>query len=378
MRAELVIVGAGPAGLALATAAALRGISTVVLERQRLPIDKACGEGVMPAGLRVLEWLGASALLRPEDAAPIHGIRYVREDGVAAEGRLPAPGGLGIRRLALSRVLGERARQAGVTLLEHTQVTGVVRESGRARVIHRDGEVDAALVVAADGLHSPLRDAMGLSLPQPGATRRFGIRRHFRLAPWSELVEVHLGPGVEAYLTPAGRERVGVAMLWEPGAQKDSFESLLAHFPALQARVMDAPFDSESRGAGPFLQTVRARTADRFALLGDAAGYVDAITGEGISLALVCAWTLASILPDALRTGATRESLASYERIAAREFRRYAWTTHGLLALARRKRLRSWVVGTLATRPRIFEALLGWVMSEERLRHLPRTAAPRP
>jgi len=129
----------------------------------------------------------------------------------------------------------------------------------------------------------------------------------------------------------------------------------------LRARLRDVAPDSEPRGAGPLLRGARARTADGFALLGDAGGYVDAITGEGLSLAFHCAEALTAILPDALAAGATRASLAAYEREYARAFRRYAWLAHGLVLLARRPWLRKRVVRLLSSYPRGFGALFNWV-----------------
>ncbi|MCI0669530.1 MAG: NAD(P)/FAD-dependent oxidoreductase [Myxococcaceae bacterium] len=354
----MAVAGAGPAGLALAIAAANRGLSVTVLERQEVPVDKACGEGLMPAGLAVLERLGVRAHLAPEDCAPFHAIRYVQEDGSAAEGRLPAPGGLGIRRLALSRALLARADALGVEVRTRCPVRAHER-SHDAVVLSTPGDpVRARILVAADGLASTLRRAEGLELSARGP-RRYGLRQHFRVAPWAPRVEVHLSPGVEAYVTPAGRQRVGVAFLWERGFPPNpSVASLRARFPHLAARLGDAEPDSEPRGAGPLAQRARSVVADRFVLLGDAAGYVDAVTGEGLSLALVCAEALAAVLPQALVRGATARELASYVRVFRREFRRYEVLTRGVLALARRPRLRRPLVRVLGRAPRLFDAVL--------------------
>ena len=213
--------------------------------------------------------------------------------------------------------------------------------------------------MAADGLHSPLRRAEGLDVPA-GGPRRFGLRQHFQCAPWTDRVEVHLSTRAEAYVTPCGPSRVGVAFLWSSGQldARPSVSSLLARFGVLGPRLTRAPTDSEPLGAGPFLQRVRRRVADRFALLGDAGGYVDAITGEGMSVALVCAEALAGCLPEVIRDEGNARAFRPYEAVARREFRKYAWTASAVLALARRPRLRRWVVTTLAHRPRAFEWLL--------------------
>jgi menaquinone-9 beta-reductase len=364
MDVDVAIVGGGPAGLAAGIAAARGGLSVVILERRAQPLDKACGEGLMPAGLRVLEVLGVQPLIAPADCSRIEGIRYLQEDGTSVQGRLPGGGGMGIRRTALMDALVRRARQAGVTLLERCAPSRVERAPDAVYLDSPAGPVRAQLLVAADGLHSPLRAAQGLEVPAPAAVRRYGLRQHFQLRPWSSLVEVHYAAGVEAYVTPAGAERVGVAFLWEDGRLEGrlSFASLLDRFPALASRLAGAAPDSEARGAGPLEKRVKARTLDRFALLGDAAGYVDAITGEGLSLAFVAALGLGELLPRALQQGATRASLAPYERLYAREFRKYALLTHGLLALARRPALRRGILRFLAPRPRLFEQLLRWAM----------------
>ncbi len=356
---DVAVVGGGPVGLAAAALAARRGLSVVLLERAALPHDKACGEGVMRAGLGVLERLGVLPRIAPGDAGPIRGVRYVQEDGSVLEGALPGGGGLGIRRTALSSALLEVARSSGVEVRDRTALRAH-RRTGEGLVLETDGgELSARVLVAADGLHSPLRRAEGLEAPVRGA-RRFGLRQHFVAAPWSDRVEVHLSAEAEAYVTPCGPARVGVAFLWSDGRLdgRPTVAALLARFPLLREALAHAGPDSEPRGAGPFLQRARRRVAERFALLGDAGGYVDAITGEGLSVGLVCAEALAACLPDVVRRNGELRAFAPYERAARREFRTYAWTARAVLGLARRPGLRRGVVDALARRPRAFEWLL--------------------
>jgi flavin-dependent dehydrogenase len=362
---DVAIVGGGPAGLAVAIHAARHGLSTTVFDRQALPADKACGEGLAPPGLRELEALGARRYLSSEDCSPIAGIRYLQEDGTHVSGRFAPTPGLGIRRTALATALTRTALEAGVTLRERCGIASVDRSAERVLLTTSTGEhVEARLLVAADGLASPLRHAQGLDVPvKPREPRRYGLRQHFQLTPWSEFVEIHLAPGLEAYITPAGSDRVGVAFLWEHHKVQGpiSVPGLLRHFPTLAERLAGASPDSHPRGAGPFLRKVRGRSLDRFVLVGDSAGYADAITGEGLTLALRAASALGRLLPTVLEQGASRASLKPYERAIAGHYRHYTLCVNLMLTLARHPALRSRVIRGLARSPAVFEALVNFV-----------------
>ncbi len=359
MKYDVAIVGGGPAGLACAIEAAQRGLRTVLFERRTIPSDKACGEGLMPAGVRALDRLGVRGLLSPRDASPFLGVRYLQEDGSQAEGLLPPPGGLGVRRIALAGALALRAHAAGAELRDRVEVRGHLRTVGGVIVATSVGPVQASVLVAADGLTSPLRRAEKLDAPSAGP-RRFGMRRHFQVAPWAPFVEVHFAEDAEAYVTPAGAGRVGVAFLWDERrlSGKVSFEGVLARFPALEERLAGAKADSLLRGAGPLLRRSRAQVADRFVLLGDAAGYVDAITGEGLSLALQSASILGELLPSAIARGASTWALRPYERDYQRAYRRYAWLARALVELSAHPGARRRVVRLLGEHPSLFDRVL--------------------
>jgi flavin-dependent dehydrogenase len=356
---DAAIVGGGPAGLSAAIACALRGLKVVVLERRELPADKACGEGLMPKGREVLERLGVLQLIPEDERAVFAAIRYQQEDGGYVDGELPAPGGLGIRRLALSKALHARAVTVGAEVRTHTALRSHRVHDSHVELVTDAGTLEAQVLIAADGLHSTLRAEQGLSLDDTGP-KRFGLRRHFRVAPFGSRVEVHFGPGVEAYVTPAGRERVGIAFLWRDGDVdgKVGFDELLARFPVLAEKVRGAEHDSESMGAGPLLQRVKRLSARRFALLGDAAGYIDAITGEGLSLAFVAAESLARVLPDVLKAGGSVESFAPYEEDVRAEFEPYARLASALVWAAQRPSLRRFVIDRMVGRPAVFSFAL--------------------
>jgi flavin-dependent dehydrogenase len=353
---DALVVGAGPAGLAFAAFAARRGLDVLVLERREGPLDKACGEGILPAGVRALAPLGALDLVPASERATLRAIRWIDAAGGEARLALPAPGGVAVRRTALSEALLACARAAGAEVIQGAAVAAHRRVAGGIAAEGPFGEAVGRVLVAADGLGSPTRRREGLALP-PRRPARWGIRRHFAAAPWSEDVEVHFGERVEAYVWPAGPARVGVAFLYEPGTVGDP-RRLLDRFPAVARRVAGAVEASAPRGAGPFDQRARARVADRLVLLGDAGGYVDALTGEGLSLAFGCAADLAALLPAALARGAGAAALRPYEAAWRRRFLPYAAWARALLALAGRPTLRRRVLALAAARPRPFERVV--------------------
>jgi flavin-dependent dehydrogenase len=194
------------------------------------------------------------------------------------------------------------------------------------------------------GLLAPERSA------QPGKTdSRFGVRRHFQQAPWTDLVEVHWGPECEAYITPIGPEEIGVALLWSGG--KATFDDLLGRLPRVEERLHHAFATSRDRGTGPLKQRAVAVSRGRLALVGDAAGYLDAITGEGLALALNQAFVLVEAI--------SKNNLRHYRRACRRVTRLPDLITAGVLAAERRPWLRRRLMRTLAAEPRLFDRLLG-------------------
>jgi flavin-dependent dehydrogenase len=340
---DLAIVGGGPAGLATAIEARLAGLSATVLDRGRPPLDKACGEGLMPDAASRLAALGVAVCGRP-----FRGIRYL-DGATIAQGTFPGPPGLGVRRTELHAALVRRAEEVGVDLRWGSVATGLCV----AGVDTAGGAVPARFVVGADGLNSRLRRWAGLDLPEAGAQsappRRFGVRRHYAVAPWSDFVDVLWGRRAEAYVTPVAVDEVGVAILWSGEAR--GFDDLLPRFPELAERLAGAPPTSRDRGAGPFRQRARSVVRGNVALVGDASGYLDAITGEGLAVA----FHQARALVAAIVAGDLPSYAAAHRRIG-----RLPGAITGLvLALERRPALRRRAIRALAAEPALFSRLLG-------------------
>ncbi|MET9463768.1 FAD-dependent monooxygenase [Streptomyces sp. NPDC006544] len=334
---DLLVVGGGPAGLATAIHGALAGFDVVVAEPRPAPIDKACGEGLMPGAVRALDALGVQVPGRP-----LRGIRYVdAAGGRRAEAVFRAGHGLGARRTVLHEALAARAAELGVRVVPRR-----VRQVGQYDgYVTADGTA-ARYLVAADGLHSPTRRALGLGeRPASGRQRpRYGLRRHYCVEPWSDLVEVHWSAGCEAYVTPLGPRQVGIAVLT---SEHLPYDTQLARFPLLLSRLEEASGRTPVRGAGPLRQQARSRVAGRVLFVGDAAGYVDALTGEGLALAL----TAAAELVRCLREGRPQ----AYERAWCRLSRNYRLLTKSLLWARNQPRLAPLITPAAAHFPGLFQ-----------------------
>ena len=349
-RADLVIAGGGPAGLATAIRARMEGLEVILLEAARPPIDKACGEGLMPDGVELLLELGVD--LAGVETRPFRGIRYL--DGeLMADGTFPGNPGFGIRRTVLHRALVEQAEELGVDLRWGTRVRGL-----SANAFETDtGPVNGRWLVGADGRVSRVRRWAGLD-GRPARRRRVGLRRHYEIDPWSDLVEVYWVDGCEAYVTPVGERLVGVALLSDAG--RVVFDDDLERFPALADRLAGAPAASTDRGAGPLEQRCRRVVSGNLALVGDASGYLDAITGEGLALSFHQAFALV----EAVSKGDLTEYMRSHRRIG-----RYPIAiTRLLLFVERRPWLRRRVMRSLAEDPTLMSRFLALKM---------RTPAPR-
>jgi menaquinone-9 beta-reductase len=309
---DVLIVGGGVAGSSLAIMLGRSGCKVQLFEKARFPREKPCGEGLMPAGVAVLQRWGLNALV---GGCHFYGVRFYFGQGSAARTdykafRFRSPG-LGQRRRVLDEALIScAAATPGVQVHTGVRVDGLITECGTVtglRVVGR--EYRAPLVVAADGAQSTIRKQLGLD--DHVAHERFGVRAHFRLAdgkpqpPW---VEVFIGNKIEIYATPLPNKEISVALLAEAGTLRGNtaaeFWTLCRSFPALADRLGGAEQITRLMGATPISGNARRGATPGAVLLGDAAGFVDPVTGTGMTQALITAELLTKHLTRRKKAGA--------------------------------------------------------------------------
>jgi flavin-dependent dehydrogenase len=337
---EVLVAGGGPAGLAAAIAARQAGFGVTVVDCAQPPIDKACGEGIMPDGLAALRQLGVH--INTGHAAPFRGIRFVYDD-TKVEADFPHGTGYGIRRTALHQLLVDRATEVGVTLYWGARITGLSAEGAAI-----GGQpVRCRWLVCADGHNSLLRKSAGLDLSR-SAQQRFGFRRHYRVALWTDLVEVHWSNCGQMYITPVSDNEICVAFITR--RRELGWEEALCHFPALWARLKDAVPGNRHLGALTVTRRLAAVQLGKVALVGEASGSVDAVTGEGLSMAFRQAIALA----EAMRAGSLQQYEVAHSRIA----RLPRMMSTLMLAMDKHPHFRRRVFRALTSEPDNFRRLL--------------------
>lgn len=342
VKTDVAIAGGGPAGLAAAIAARRKGLRAAVFEGVRTTpaVDKCCGEGLMPEAGEALRELGVE--LNGCVRMPVGGIRFI-ECGHAAEARFRGQKGVGMRRTALHSALMEHARAAGVSIHFGRPVRGLARGG----ILAGDEEVQCRWIVGADGSQSAMRRTAGLE-SRSACPRRFGLRRHFRMEPWTDLVEAYWAHGVQGFVTPVGEHEICVALLFSDPHLR--YEEALQLFPELLARLDGAAATSNVRGSVTASRRLdRVATRD-LALVGDASGSVDSVTGLGLSMSFQQAVALGEAL--------AREDLSLYAAEHERLAKRPRVMESVMLAMDQRDTLRRRAIRTLEAEPAHFSNLL--------------------
>jgi geranylgeranyl reductase family protein len=379
-RADVVVVGAGPAGAATAILLAEHGLDVVVLDRAALPRPKICGEYLSPEAARLLDRLGVLKALDAAGAVPRAGMRITAPDGTRVTGHYRPLGrwrpyrqhAMGVTRDTLDGVLAERLRGVPVDLREETRVTDVLVEGGQVVGVRAEDraqaplEVRARVVVGADGRASVVAERLGCRRPHP--LRRMALVTYVRgVADCRELGEIFVDPPDYAILNPLGPDRVNLSLVVPlddaaPWSRRldDFMAARVRQLPHLAARLAGAERVAPIRALGPLAHRVAPPDAGGVLLVGDAAGFFDPFTGEGVFTALRSAELAAETIVGALREDdVSAGALAAYTRARRRAFGGKERVTRALQLLIGRRRLATWTCRVLARRPALLDALLG-------------------
>ncbi len=342
-RIDVLVVGAGPAGSALAASLARAGASVVLAEAAHHPRPKACAEYASPRIVEELHRIGLAPREWSVDAAPLVGMDLhagggrVRIGYADHSGRRPA---WGVDRRRFDERLARHAAASGAELLERTLAVGLLRADGRvtgARLrdvaTGRTRDVHAGWTVGADGARSLVARAVGVERHVLGP-RRLGLVAHYSSVPGlTDHGEMHVGSGWYVGLAPTGGGELNVGMalpLDEAGRSRDRFTAAVAALPAVADRLRNTERISPIRGAAPIGHRVSRAAGPGWLLIGDAAGFVDPFTGEGIHRALRSSRGAA----DAILAG--RDVEAAYRAERRRAFAAksaLSWLVQGFLAV---------------------------------------------
>ncbi len=343
---DVFVLGGGPAGLATAIACRRAGLRVLLADGRRPPIDKACGEGLMPDSLQALSELGVT--LPCDGGRPIRGIRYQDNvHGVSAE--FPNGPGIALRRTALHAALVNCAEGIGVETHWSSPVT-----SFEGNLVHLSRkQIRARWVIGADGAQSAIRRWVGLDVFRR-SSRRFSVRRHYRTAALSQYVEVFWGDGFQLYISPVGLDEICLAMIGrDPHAE---IETAVAQTPRLHGLLSGSVASSTRRGAIAATCRLRRVTRENVALVGDASGTIDPISGEGLCLA----FKQAAAVRDALLA----DDLPGYESAHRRLSMRPRFMADFMLTMNRSTVVRKRALAAFEQHPDSFAAFLALHVGE--------------
>ncbi len=339
LRADVLVAGAGPAGIAAAIAASQKGLRVIVADSRKPPIDKTCGEGLLPEAVACLASLGIP--LDPSCAFPFRGIRFSDEKS-SASARIAHGRAFGLRRTLLHNRLVARATELGVSFLWGSRISAL-DSSG---VLVNGSRVSCKWVVGADGQNSSVRKMAGLDAGRQ--TSRFGFRQHFSISPWTDLVEVYWGDRCQIVVTPTSADEICIALLSSDSRLR--MEKALAQFPEVARRIRGARPTSGESGAVTGLSSARAVIRGNVALIGDASCTIDAVAGQGVSLALQQAAPLA----ESLASGNLKTYETAHRRLTVMAVR----MTRLMLLLDRSAWVRRKALRLFEEKPQVFSKVV--------------------
>lgn len=364
LECDVLVVGAGPAGAAVAGALASQGREVVLVEAHEHPRAKACAEYASPRILEELRGLGLADADWQAEALPLRGMRVIRDEA-AVEVRYRDGSGArqawGLDRTVFDARLAAHAADRGARLMERTSFEELVRDGDRptgAVLRTPDGrvEVRSRWLIGADGARSRVAARLGVERPLR-RPRRLGLVAHYEGVPeLADHGEMHVAPSWYVGLAPLSGDRLNVGMALPLNGDRrgaeERFAAAIAGIPAVSARLRDRKRLTPIRGASPIGHRVAKAAGAGWMLIGDAAGFIDPFTGEGIFRALRSARAAAEALA-AGDAGAERRYLAA-RRAAFAAKDAVTWTIQGLLAAPP---LLGYALRRLAARPPLAERL---------------------
>jgi len=377
---DVVVVGAGPAGSAAAILLAERGSSVTLLDKAAFPRPKICGEYLSPEAARVLDRLGVLKAVDAAGAQPLSGMRIIAPDGTVLDGTYPTSGpwrgyrdhALAIRREVFDRILLERARALPVDVRERHRVTGLLVEGGLVRGVKAESadgapvELRSRLAVGADGRASVVAHALGLV--RPHRLQRLALIQHVSgIEGLGDRGEIYVDPPDYSILNPVAPGIVNLSLV-VPLAHAKPFSSRLETFMEARlrqlrhvpARLAGMKAEGPVMAMGPLAYRVGEPRVGGVLLAGDAAGFYDPFTGEGLYTALRSAELLAEVAHPALSTGdVSADALAPYARAKRAAFADKARVTRALQFIIAHRRLANGAARFLQRRPALLSALMG-------------------